>query len=294
MKPKEYTEQMVSRFVDSIEKHGKDWVKPWVGKSGSLQWPVNGSTGLKYSGCNVFGLMIDGAVNGYTSNKWGTFKQWKALGRHVPKGPGGRVLKYGVTIDDDKDKAYQWAKIYPVWNECQLLDYEEPEAPEPTDCKVIKHRDIEDFVAALGSDVQYHGNRACYNTLTDIISMPESHKFLDTKDATATQNFYSTLLHEHVHWTGHKSRLDRDLKGASFRKSYAYEELIAELGSVLLAVEFELEPEPTADHAKYLNNWLDGLKDNPKALISAMADAQKAVAFMHKARSEAMMKVAAE
>ena len=79
--------------------------------------------------------------------------------------------------------------------------------------------------------------RACYTPATDTINMPNADAFVDTPDATATQSFYSTLLHEHVHWTGHESRLDRLKSKGKFTSDYAYEELIAELGSVILAVQ---------------------------------------------------------
>lgn len=286
MKSKEYIEKIVDRFVNNMEQYGKDWSKPWIGSGKSIGFPMN-SAGKKYRGCNVFGLMIDAIENGYTSNKWGTYNQWKKLGRRVPKGSGSHVLYYGSGYDEEKEKSYNYMKVFPVWNECQLLDYVEEEL-EPKDCKVIKNSEMEYFISALRSDINYQGDIACYIPAKDKILMPKSYKFIHTVDATATQNFYSTLLHEHIHWTGHKSRLDRNLEGASFKNSYAYEELIAELGTVLLAVEFELEPEPTADHAKYINSWMQGLKKNPKALINAMSEAQKAVTFMHENSSNAL------
>ena len=124
--------------------------------------------------------------------------------------------------------------------------------------------------------------------------MPNADAFVDTPDATATQSFYSTLLHEHVHWTGHESRLDRLKAKGKFTSDYAYEELIAELGSVILAVQLGLEVQPTPDHAKYINTWLTGLKDEPRALVRAMSDASKAVAYLEGEKRRNLMATAAE
>lgn len=57
--------------------------------------------------------------------------------------------------------------------------------------------------------------------------MPERRRFTGTQTTTPAEAFYSTLCHELVHWSGAKSRLDRDLTGRFGSDSYAVEELIA-------------------------------------------------------------------
>ena len=61
-------------------------------------------------------------------------------------------------------------------------------------------------------------------------------------------HFYNVAFHELTHWTGHKSRLDRDLKNRFGSRSYAAEELIAELGAAFLCAEFgfDLRPKPSS------------------------------------------------
>ncbi|MED5363292.1 MAG: zincin-like metallopeptidase domain-containing protein, partial [Bacteroidota bacterium] len=159
---------------------------------------------------------------------------------------------------------------------------------------VTQHQDCEAFIRLVNANVEYGGSRACYTPATDTINMPNADAFVDTPDATATQSFYSTLLHEHVHWTGHESRLDRLKSKGKFTSDYAYEELIAELGSVILAVQLGLEVQPTPDHAKYINTWLTGLKDEPRALVRAMSDASKAVAYLESEKRNSLMATAAE
>jgi len=42
-------------------------------------------------------------------------------------------------------------------------------------------------------------------------------------------HFHNVSFHELTHWTGHKSRLNRDLKRRFGSRDYAAEELVAEL-----------------------------------------------------------------
>ena len=91
----------------------------------------------------------------------------------------------------------------------------------------------------------------------------------------------ATLLHELCHWTGHESRLDRNLKTGHGTKDYAAEELVAELGAAMLCGSLGISPEPRDDHAKYLNNWIERLKNEPKAIFTAAAKAQAAADYCH-------------
>ena len=90
--------------------------------------------------------------------------------------------------------------------------------------------------------------------------------------------FYSTLLHEHVHWTGHTSRLNRPELGKPFDSpEYATEELVAELGSAIACARLGISPQPRPDHAAYLAHWLTALDADPKTLFRTAAAAQRAV-----------------
>src|SRR5690606_37624584 len=114
----------------------------------------------------------------------------------------------------------------------------------------------------------------------DKIYMPTLEGFHDTPSCTATEGYYSTLLHELVHWSGASTRLDRT-KGKRFGDhQYAVEELIAELGSAFLCAEYQIATAEKGDHAAYIAHWLKVLKDNKHCLISAASEASKAVTFM--------------
>ena len=90
--------------------------------------------------------------------------------------------------------------------------------------------------------------------------------FKDTKESDATVHYYSTLFHELTHATGHEKRLNRkDKFGTDLivgnKKSYAYEELIAEIGSsILFSHEFNFTKTIRDNHAKYLNSWIQCLQ----------------------------------
>ena len=99
------------------------------------------------------------------------------------------------------------------------------------------------------------------------------------KEAFASPaSYYSTALHELSHWTGHESRLNRLDKLARFGdKSYAAEELVAELGAAFLTARLDIPNERTLDNAAaYLGNWLSLLKTDSKAIFTAASAASAA------------------
>src|SRR5208282_6282462 len=92
------------------------------------------------------------------------------------------------------------------------------------------------------------------------------------------------LFHELCHWTGGKARLDR-VKGSLFGSpEYAAEELVAEFGAAILCAHVGI-PYKT-NHASYIANWIQAIKDDSKALMTAVSQAQKAVDFLLKPAAE--------
>ena len=92
--------------------------------------------------------------------------------------------------------------------------------------------------------------------------------------------YYGTMFHELVHWTGHASRLARKFGNRFGDDNYAKEELVAELGGAMLSAIAKVDAEPRADHAKYLNGWIKGLKDQPKMILTAASKAEKAAQYI--------------
>ena len=122
---------------------------------------------------------------------------------------------------------------------------------------------------------------AYYNIGSDFVQMPPFEAFRDA------ESYYASLAHECTHWTRHKSRLDRDLGRKKWGDAgYAMEELVAELGSAFLCADLDLTPEVREDHAAYIANWLEVLKNDKRAIFSAAAHAQKAADYLSRLQAQ--------
>ena len=64
------------------------------------------------------------------------------------------------------------------------------------------------------------------------------------------------------------------MNGKRFRSdAYAFEELVAEVGSAFLCAEIGVTPEVRDDHAAYLASWLEVLNQEKRAIFTAAAQA---------------------
>jgi FkbM family methyltransferase len=104
-----------------------------------------------------------------------------------------------------------------------------------------------------------------YHIATDTIRLPEYETF---SNAAA---YYATYLHELVHWTGHQKRCNRPLKNKFGSWSYAFEELIAEIGAAMVCNQLGIDSK-LEHHASYLDFWLKILKDDKKAFFDVGAN----------------------
>lgn len=115
-----------------------------------------------------------------------------------------------------------------------------------------------------------HQDSAYYSIAKDAIVLPEKSQFING------ESFYGTLLHEMTHSTGAEGRLDRIKPAAFGSKEYAREELVAELGSALVASQYGITKTIKGDSAQYLGSWLDVLKESPEFLKTTLFDVKKA------------------
>jgi antirestriction protein ArdC len=111
-------------------------------------------------------------------------------------------------------------------------------------------------------------DRAFYSPSTDHIQLPPEHAFRGPPE------FAATALHELGHWTGHSSRLNREMQSRFGSAGYAMEELRAELASAFVASELGI-PTDIPQHASYIADWIKPLKDDKREIFRAAADAQK-------------------
>lgn len=268
--------------LELMEKHGKDWTKPWQAQA-SLGH-CNVQSGKPYNGTNIFLLAVSAMKQGFVSNEWGTFKQWQNKKAKVKKGQKGtKIIFFDKIKIEDKDtqeeKLIPMLKGFTVFNADQVEGYESKPVQPITETKA-RHDRSEALISATGADIRFGGDRAFYVPSEDFVQMPILEDFKGTDTSSDVEAYYSTMFHELTHWTGAKGRMDRKMIGKFGSNAYAFEELIAELGAVFVTCQIGINIVPRADHAKYLNGWLEVIKNDKRAMVKAFAQSQKASDFI--------------
>ena len=246
--------------------------------------PINVTSKKPYRGINTLCLWAASQAKGYESGEWGTYKQFQDRGAQVRKGEKATSICFWkfsnntAESDDSGESATRgrllFVRGYSVFNADQCDGYEpKPDAEMPM-LDRIAH--AEEFLQSIGADVAYGGNRAYYAPATDHIQMPPFDAFTDSVSA------YSTLAHEHTHWTANEGRCNRQLGKRFGDHVYAMEEVCAELGAAFTCAHLGLSTEPREDHAQYINSWLKVLKSDARAIFSAASEAQQATDWMIK------------
>jgi antirestriction protein ArdC len=121
---------------------------------------------------------------------------------------------------------------------------------------------------------------AYFNPTNGKVNIPPARCFMERNGQSATSAYYIVIFHEVVHWT--MSHLKR--RAGSFGAYYAREELVAELGAIMLMRHFDLDIGNEQRHALYFQTWLgralgsDFTKD--QALEYAKVEAERAVRFI--------------
>jgi antirestriction protein ArdC len=269
-------ETVTTRIIAELEQGTAPWAKPWKG-SGIADLPYNALTGRRYNGVNVLLLWDATLTRGYHHASWLTFLQAKALGGQVKKGEHATAILFaGSSTKKDEageEEKHRFLRFHSIFNVEQVGGLPERftsiQTPRPLDEALIE---AEDFIAALGADVRHGGNMAAYSPALDCILLPHREQF--ESDA----HYAATKLHEHGHWTGHKSRLDRDLTGRFGDQAYAGEELIAELTAAFLCAELAIPGQ--LRHPEYIGSWLKVLGKDTRAIFTAAGKATEAANYM--------------
>jgi antirestriction protein ArdC len=290
MKTDELYQKITDQVIAQLENDPGTWEKPWFDVGGWM-FPKSKSSGKPYSGVNVLILASTGAERGYTSDEWGTFNAWKDddQGSCVRKGEKGThifLLKPGTPPSkaklarDPDAKPFTMMRAFAVFNRDQV-DGLPPLPPPKTLALHERISEAEKYFEAIGAHFREDGDRAYYSVGTDSIVVPKIGQFANP------EAYYSTVAHEHVHWTGSKDRLNRTF-GHWFKnhppdEAYAAEELVAELGAAYWCVQMGITPAPRPDHAQYLSHWLKVLKADCKAIVTAASAASKALEHLNTA-----------
>jgi antirestriction protein ArdC len=278
--------RITNRIVAELEKGCRPWLKPWNAEhaAGRITRPLR-HTGAPYRGINILNLWMAATASGYVCPIWLTYKQSQELGAQVRKGEKGELVVFASKISRTKAtetgeeiaRDISFLKGYTVFNAEQIdglpSHFTAPAAPTLDPVQRIER--AEEFFKATGAVINHGGNRAFYAPGPDRIQMPPFEAFRDA------ESYYATLAHECCHWSGAKSRLDRDLSGRFGTQAYSMEECIAEFGSAMVCADLSLTPEVREDHAAYISNWLRVLKSDKRAIFTAAAHAERAAAFLH-------------
>lgn len=296
MNKRDLYQEVTDRIIAALENGHAPWVKPWSGDTAATLsgMPVNAITSRPYHGVNVPLLWTEERVRGFATGRWLTFRQARDAGAHVRKGEKGTLVVFFKPIEKqaaDRDgrplvdgrgepvlKTIPLLRGFTVFNVDQVEDLPEQyrvDPPLPEGFAPIQA--AEATVTQSGVMLRHGGDQAFYTPVFDRVQMPPREAFVDA------QGYYGTLLHELTHWTGHQSRLAREgiIKHEGFgSESYAFEELVAELGSAFLCAQLGIHGD--LRHEGYIASWLSVLRKDKRAIFRAASQARKAADFLVK------------
>lgn len=298
----ELIEQTASQFIKMLEEskgQGK-WIKPFFSTSGMHR---NMFTKKMYEGFNIIRLEFIAQQKGFTSSLWATEKQilknnrrikyeeytkstaivfwdWMPLkdenGKTIPKKDKDGNIILGK---DGKPKVEEipFEKFYKVYNESQLEGYVQKQ-PEKIDENILNKINLfkENYLDRIGASYTEGHGHACYIPSRDVIELPSISQF----NRDMLLSYIPTACHETVHWSGAKPRLDRDLSGHFGSDSYAYEELIADIGAGFISQEFGQQYLFSQNNIKYIESWIKELTDKPRTLLGACSKAKEAYTYL--------------
>lgn len=278
--------EITNQLITAIEADPGNPSLPWRRTGGALHLPHNILTGKTYNGINILSLWVTAQSRDYTTPIWGTYRQWAESGAQVRKGEKSALVifykEYETDADpDDKTDTgmRRVARASHVFNADQVDGFSPPAPPQNLG-PIERIARADQFVSATGASIRHGGERAFYTPSSDFIQMPDEGLFAGTKTMTRSEGYYATLVHELVHWSGAKHRLDREMGKRFGDDAYAAEELVAEIGAAFLCAELAITQSLRPDHAQYLANWLKLLKSDDKAIFAAAARASEAATFL--------------
>ncbi|MCX6315966.1 MAG: zincin-like metallopeptidase domain-containing protein [Bacteroidetes bacterium] len=279
---KDIHQQITDTILKQLEAGTVPWQQGWTTKSTAHCLPQNAITGKHYRGINIVLLWCASNEHKFTSHQWASFKQWSSVGQSIRKGEKGNMIVFTDTFEKEVDgeiKKIPFLKYSVVFNRSQLAKPDSEEI-QPPESKVFQIDAVERFVSNTNALIKHHDGDAYYRITEDTIYLPHRENFIDAGKCSATENYYSTLMHELTHWTGHESRLNRKIKNKFGSAAYAEEELIAELGAAFLTAEFGITMPEKSNSADYIANWIKVLKENKQFVVSAANEAGEVVKYL--------------
>jgi len=249
-------EVFADRVWESLEKSEQSgvlgWVQPWREIDCKFR---NGYSKHEYRGLHN---VLTCALSGFGDPRYFTFNQIKNSGGHLKKGSKATILiawkfseKEVEAADGTKEKrTIPFAKKVVLFNAEQTEGMNLPEInKEVLNDSVKSNETITNMVQKLGVNfTEKQSNRAFYSPLEDSVTVPLASQFSDSDGWSAT------TLHELVHWTA--KRVNRDCSKYSFDIDVrAFEELVAELGSMFLCMKLKINGHASENSISYISHW---------------------------------------
>lgn len=273
--------QMVTdKVVSELENgNGLLWVKPWNSTKG---YSYNRISKKPYS-------LLNQILLGERVGEWATFSQWQNQGGKIKKGEKASFVVFWKMLEKEEinENGEPIKKTIPYLKYSNVFHVSQVDGVEPLETLELNDT-IEPIEAAEKIKADYQarenieireiiGNDAFYSPTGDYIQIPAKEQYKEISE------YYSTMMHEIIHSTGHKSRLNRLHTGtaAAYGKAYGVEELCAELGSIFILNSLGIETNTShRNSVAYLNGWLNAIKEDSKMIVKAAGLASKACAYV--------------
>ena len=270
-------EMVTDRIIEQLEQGCIPWQRPWTGVQSDA---YNIVSNRPYSLLNQMLLKHTGS--------YGTFKQWQELGGHIRKGEKSEMIVFWkiYPIEEVQENGTKIIKNIPLLKYINVFHISQIDGVEAKEKPIVHIEPIEEaerikeeYKAREHIEIrEIVSNKAFHSPLGDYIQVPCKEQY------TAIEEFYSTLFHEMVHSTGHKTRLDRLETGSNAHfgsETYSKEELTAELGSASLLNMLGIEtPKTFKNSSAYIQSWLRVLRNDSRFIVSASSKAEKAVNYI--------------
>lgn len=289
----DYSQKATERIITLLDKGVPPWRKTW----GNYGLARNYATGHIYRGINRLMLNL---VAPYDIPLYMSRKQLMEKGGRIKKGSkaewvyfyseyhkdanGKRVTSEQVNVrlaNGEPLQHIRFLKTRPVYNVTCIegIDIEVPTMPVRENTIIDS---CENFLRNLSPRPQYFEtdtDRPHYKRLRDTIHIP------DLKYFEASEEFYCTLFHEIIHWTGHKTRLSREGiindKAVFGSKLYSEEEMIAEMGACFLCAITGIDTAAvTENSAAYIQSWKSRLSEDARLIFRVAAKAEQALNYL--------------
>jgi len=280
---KPFYEIVAEKLIEQLKAGTAPWQRPWEPGAPNAYLPMNPITGKRYKGINAIHLMAQGRGDA----RWMTYRQAISAGAQVRKGEKGTLVQHWKFSEEQNKVDESGRPVFNAKGESvkETVQFERPRvffatvfnAEQIDGLPPIQKKEqtwsaierAEHILKESGAKITHApGNRALYRPETDSIHLPDRDQF------SSADNYYATCLHELGHWTGHVSRLDRDLTHPFGSEGYAKEELRAEIASMILGDELGIGHDP-GQHVAYVGSWIKALQDEPLEVFRAAADAEK-------------------